>query len=270
MTEHDQGNPGGPPSKGTPGRHRWAGTQSWPAMALGAGVCSLVLVLATLVGYELGSGAGGSPGDVTESAAAARQDPAVSPDSGEKTTPAPPVSDAPSPPSDDDAAIEAPRGRGMLHVEPISVAIPSIDVSSTLVELGLNADNSLEVPQDYSRAGWYEPGSYPGDSGGPPALIVGHVDNSEGPAVFYALDQLRKGDEILVTRTDGSTAVFIVYGAKQYPKDSLPTDKLYAERAGSEIVLITCSGDFDSEAGSYLDNYVVRAKLDRERSGLAA
>jgi shikimate kinase len=35
-------------------------------------------------------------------------------------------------------------------------------------------------------------------------------------------------------------------------------------------VLITCTGDFDAAAGSYLDNYVVTARLDPEASGLQA
>lgn len=242
-----------------------------------AGIASLALVVATLVGYQLGSDTSDSGPGLAESAAAAGSDPVVdnqaSPDvdvaAADPDSPPPaPGSDAPAPRFDPDASIQAPANRGMLHVKPISVAIPRIDVSSSLVKLGLNSDNSLQVPEDYSKAGWYTPGSYPGDSGGPPALIVGHVDNSEGPAVFYKLNKLKIGDEILVTRTDGSTAVFVVYDGQQYPKNSLPTDEIYADRKGSEIVLITCTGDFDVEAGSYLDNYVVRAKLDRERSGL--
>lgn len=243
-------------------------------MAVVAGAASLTLVIATMVGYQLGADSSESEAtaSLAESAAAAGVDPAI-PGSAEDTPEEPvaaPGSDAPAPRFDPDAAIQAPTTRGMLHVKPISVAIPRIDVSSTLVKLGLNADNSLEVPEDYSKAGWYTRGSYPGDNGGPPALIVGHVDNSEGPAVFYDLDQLKIGDEILVTREDGSTAVFVVYDGQQFPKNSLPTEELYADRDDSEIVLITCSGDFDVEAGSYLDNYVVRAKLDRERSGLDA
>ncbi|MGB5952364.1 MAG: class F sortase, partial [Ornithinimicrobium sp.] len=253
------------------------GKTSWGAKVLVAGAASLALIVATVAGYQMGAGAGQPDGSASlaESASAAGIDPAI-PGSDDDTDDtdvgeaASPGSDAPAPRFDPDAAIQAPANRGMLHVKPISVAIPRIDVSSTLVNLGLNADNSLEVPEDYSKAGWYDRGSYPGDKGGPPALIVGHVDNSEGPAVFYELDQLKIGDEILVTRADGSTAVFVVYDGEQFPKNSLPTDEIYADRKGSELVLITCSGDFDVEAGSYLDNYVVRAKLDRERSGLDA
>ena len=67
------------------------------------------------------------------------------------------------------------------------------------------------MPSDYAKAGWYTGGAYPGDVDGPPALIVGHVDNKKGPAVFHALNQLEVGDEVRVGRADGSTAVFVVY-----------------------------------------------------------
>ena len=124
------------------------------------------------------------------------------------------------------------------------------------------------MPKDYSKAGWFTGGSYPGDLGGPPALVVGHVDSKEGPAVFFKLDQLKIDDDILVTREDGSTAVFVVYDGQQFPKDTLPTKEIYGERKGSEIVLITCTGEFNPATGHYLDNYVVRANLDAKRSGL--
>ncbi|MDQ3359660.1 MAG: class F sortase, partial [Actinomycetota bacterium] len=75
---------------------------------------------------------------------------------------------------------------------------------------------------------------------------------------------------IMVERSDGTTAVFVVYDARQYPKNSLPTEEIYSDRDGSELVLITCTGDFDAAAGSYLDNYVVTARLDPEASGLQA
>ena len=73
---------------------------------------------------------------------------------------------------------------------------------------------------------------------------------------------MRVGDEVRVQRTDGSTAVFTVYDFQQYPKAALPTEEVYRNRKESELVLITCTGVFDVNAHSYLDNYVVTARLD--------
>ncbi len=47
---------------------------------------------------------------------------------------------------------------------PSSVAIPSIDVQSRLIKLGLNADRSLQVPRSDEVAGWYTKGRLLGSS----------------------------------------------------------------------------------------------------------
>ena len=154
----------------------------------------------------------------------------------------------------------------LARAEPVQVDIPAIEVSSSLVDLGLNGDGTLEVPVDYANAGWFTGGNYPGDPQGPPALIAGHVDDQTGPAVFYRLSELAADDEVLVTRADNTVAVFTVTESRQYPKDTLPTDEIYAPVGDSEIVLITCTGDFDESARSYQDNLVVRATLDLARS----
>lgn len=154
----------------------------------------------------------------------------------------------------------------LTRAEPVQVDIPAIGASSSLVDLGLNGDGTLEVPVDYSKAGWFTGGNWPGDPQGPPALIAGHVDDQSGPAVFYKLRDLAVGDEVLVTRADNTVAVFTVTGAEQYPKNAFPADQVYAPVGDSELVLITCTGDFDDAARSYRDNLVVRATLDMERS----
>lgn len=172
---------------------------------------------------------------------------------------------ATAPPTTDDAS--APRVvTALTRAEPVQIDIPAIEVTSSLVDLGLNTDGTLEVPVDFDKAGWFTGGNYPGDPQGPPGLIAGHVDDYTGPAVFYRLPDLAVGDEVMVTRADNTVAVFAVTESRQYPKDALPTEEIYAPVGDSEIVLITCTGDFDQSARSYRDNLVVRATLDTERS----
>ena len=172
---------------------------------------------------------------------------------------------ATAPPVTDDAS-EPRVVTELARAEPVRIDIPGIGVSSPLVDLGLNTDGTLEVPVDFDKAGWFTGGNYPGDPEGPPGLIAGHVDDITGPAVFYRLPELAIGDEVMVTRADNTVAVFVVTGSRQYPKDALPTDEIYAPVGDSEIVLITCTGDFDQSARSYEDNLVVRATLDTARS----
>lgn len=143
---------------------------------------------------------------------------------------------------------------------PIGLTIPSIDVhSSNIVGLGLQKDGSLEVPRNPSAPGWFTPGPSPGQFG--PAVIAGHVDSDNGPAVFYRLGELRRGDQVKVRRQDRSTAVFIVDHVRSYRKDQFPTRKVYGNSTDrAELRLITCGGEYDDKLG-YLNNTVVFAHL---------
>ena len=142
---------------------------------------------------------------------------------------------------------------------PVSLDIPSIGVhSADIVDLGLAPDGTLEVPSDASSPGWFAPGPSPGQMG--PAIIVGHVDSDTGPAVFYRLGELVAGDQIKVTRNDGSIAAFVIDRVKSYDKDLFPTREIYGTTDRAELRLITCSGKYDTELG-YLGNTVAFGHL---------
>lgn len=151
---------------------------------------------------------------------------------------------------------------GLSRSVPTAVRIPKIGVSSNLVSLGLAGDGTLQVPTDFSKAGWYTSGAYPGEADEPPALIVGHVDNYKGPAIFFRLKELSVGDRVLVPRADGTTATFVVYRTANYVKSSFPAQSVYAATGRPELRLITCTGQFDSNARSYLSNFVAYAYLE--------
>ena len=142
---------------------------------------------------------------------------------------------------------------------PVRVGLPSVRVSSRLERLGLDSDGAIETPHDWQRAGWYRGGPRPGDIGA--AVILGHVDSTTGPAVFHRLRKLRPGDEIRVTRADGSVAIFAVDRLEQHRKTRFPTDEVYYPTPEPTLRLVTCGGDFDTQARSYRDNLVVFATL---------
>jgi LPXTG-site transpeptidase (sortase) family protein len=142
---------------------------------------------------------------------------------------------------------------------PVRLQIPAIDVSTPLVKLGRLPDGSLQVPKHWDTAGWYDKGPRPGQPG--PAVILGHVDSTRGPAVFYQLRALRPGDTVRVGLADGRVLVFRVQRIQRYPKDEFPTEAVYFPTLNRELRLITCGGEFDYAARSYLDNVVVYATL---------
>ena len=144
---------------------------------------------------------------------------------------------------------------------PVRVEIPSIGVASSLDRLGRAPDGTVEVPREWEVAGWYAPGPRPGDPGS--AVILGHVDSKGGPAVFYRLHQLRRGDQIKIARSDGSAVGFVVQRTEQYPKDRFPTDEVYYPTLTPTLRLVTCGGDFDATAGHYRSNVIVFATMHR-------
>jgi sortase (surface protein transpeptidase) len=142
---------------------------------------------------------------------------------------------------------------------PEFVDIPAIGTTSSLVQLGLNLDGTLEVPTDFSQAGWFSGGVAPGEPG--PAVIAGHVDSYKGPAIFAKLELLKPGDQIRIARADGVKVEFAVTRIDQYPKDYFPTDQVYGPTTAPELRLITCGGVFDAQSHSYRANTVVYARL---------
>ncbi len=140
---------------------------------------------------------------------------------------------------------------------PVSLTIPLIGVKTHLITLGLTADGALQVPSTWSVAGWYTGSPRPGAVGS--AIIVGHIDSVNGPAVFFRLPELRRGDDVYVKRADGTTVEFRVTSVQTYLKDQFPTQAVYGPTPDAELRLITCGGTFDPATGHYLSNIVVYA-----------
>jgi sortase (surface protein transpeptidase) len=162
------------------------------------------------------------------------------------------------------AGVDAARGfhstRGYRATPaPVRIEIPAIHVASSLARLGRAADRTVQVPSRWAVAGWYASGTRPGDPGS--AVILGHVDSKSGPAVFYRLRELRRGDLVEVARADGSTVRFAVQRTEQYDKRRFPTDEVYYPTLTPALRLVTCGGEFDATAGHYRSNIIVFATL---------
>jgi sortase (surface protein transpeptidase) len=142
---------------------------------------------------------------------------------------------------------------------PVRLEIPRIHVASSLARLGREADGTVQVPSRWEVAGWYALGPRPGDPGS--AVILGHVDSKRGPAVFYRLRELGPGDEIDITRADGSSVRFVVERTAQYDKQRFPTEEVYYPTLAPELRLVTCGGRFDFTTGHYRSNIVVFATI---------
>lgn len=149
---------------------------------------------------------------------------------------------------------------------PVRLQIPAIGVDTALQRLGKGADGTVQTPVEphkWDQAGWYggEAGTRPGDRGS--AVILGHVDSTSGPAVFYRVRELRRGDQVKVTAADGTVFRFAVDRVEQFPKSRFPTADVYYPTLAPKLRLVTCGGSFDFATGHYRSNVIAFASLSR-------
>lgn len=121
----------------------------------------------------------------------------------------------------------------------------------------------------YDMSNWPGLGGLPG--GGRNAIFGGHVDlnrtipyaraHYEGPAVFWALDQLRPGDVIEVA-ANGKTLKYAVAWVKDLPAgQETDWEQIWSgDVKRDSITLFTCGGTFDLVAHEYSHRLVVRAE----------
>ncbi|MEU3146474.1 MULTISPECIES: class F sortase [unclassified Streptomyces] len=157
-------------------------------------------------------------------------------------------------------ASTAPAMRPLPYSVPGQVRIPAIQVDAPVMAVGLDAEGWVDAPppEDPNLAGWFTGGVTPGEKG--TAVVVGHVDNHLGPAVFYGLGALKKGNRVEIERKDGKTAVFEIYGIEVFAKNDFPGDRVYNSKGAAELRVITCGGGFTQQDG-YDGNVVVFARL---------
>jgi hypothetical protein len=222
----------------------------------------IVLTLAAVLVTVLGWATWGRPGGANRGALAASAGIGTAQRPGTASTPAA-SSSARSPLSGLQRPPNAPLGQLAPAADdaspPVRLQVPDIGVDTSLQPLGLLADGSLQAPSQWQQAGWYAQGVTPGNTG--PAVIAGHVDSVSGPAVFFRLRELARGARVVVQRRDRRTLTFVVDSVVSYPKASFPASAVYGPTPLPELRLVTCTGDFDRDKRSYVDNLVVSAHL---------
>lgn len=141
----------------------------------------------------------------------------------------------------------------------IAVHIPKLNLNQPLVDLHVQADQTLSVPTRFSDIGWWKGGPQPGAPGA--TVVAGHVTSRAGPAVFARLKDLADGDRIVVDRADKTSATFQVVGKSAFPRTDFPDQVVYRTGGKPSLHLVTCDGPFNSSLGQYPDNLVVFADL---------
>lgn len=220
--------------------------------------CGAIPGIAALAALTVLAGCSHDGATSGDAAGTAGRTTAVSTYAGTASTQSPTATSTALPTGDADAAAPAPAATSVTSA-PAAITIASIGVHSALQPLGLEKDGSLQAPTKWQVAGWYADGVRPGDPG--PAVIAGHVDSVNGPAVFSKLTKVKPGQTVTVTQRSGHTLAFVVDTVIRYPKNKFPTAAVYGPTPLPVLRLVTCTGDFNTTTHHYVDNLVVSAHL---------
>jgi sortase (surface protein transpeptidase) len=138
--------------------------------------------------------------------------------------------------------------------------IPKLGIDSGWMPIGYLANGiTMDSPPGPEDLGWYTFTALPGTSGN--AVFSGHVDWHTGaPALFEHLGNMQVGDEVDISRADGSLARYRVDSSVWYPLYGTAAAPIVAATPTPTLTLITCGGDFDQSTHEYDERLVVRAQ----------
>ncbi|MDX1259517.1 class F sortase [Exiguobacterium sp. K1] len=147
---------------------------------------------------------------------------------------------------------------------PKTLTIDPLKVKTNIEQVGLDKKGAMGTPKNEQQVGWYKFGPRPGDVGN--AVIDGHTDTKTGPAVFYQLHELKKGDKINIKDESGRNLVFRVKKLVEYGHLDAPLEKIFGASDQRNLNLITCIGTYDENEGTYDNRLVVFTELDQKAS----
>ena len=143
---------------------------------------------------------------------------------------------------------------------PVRLRIPVISVDAVILPVGITSEGAMEAPKDPTETAWFALGPRPGEEGS--AVIAGHFGWKDGEvAVFDKLFEVRKGDVLFVEDEGGVVYTFVVRELRSYEKDANASGIFSTEAGKTQLVLITCEGDWNKNEQSYTKRLVVFADL---------
>lgn len=143
---------------------------------------------------------------------------------------------------------------------PARLRIPTIDVDTKVEVVGKDTKGRMDVPKQTDQVGWYQYGAKANQTGN--VILAGHLDDTDGPAVFYDLAKVKQGQRIEVSSKTGEKVSYVVTNVKSYPVDQAPVGSIFGATLAQRLTLITCVGTFTQSKG-YDERLVVTAEQEK-------
>lgn len=140
----------------------------------------------------------------------------------------------------------------------VGVEVATAGLDSAVRPVGVTGDGQMALPADPEVLGWYRFGPAPG-SGTGSVVLAGHLDSTRfGLGPLVGLREVEEGDEVSISRADGTVADYTVVTTTRYDRQALPAE-LFARTGPERLRLITCGGAYLPDEGGYQENLVVTA-----------
>lgn len=145
---------------------------------------------------------------------------------------------------------------------PISLSIPSLGVFTKIEYVTVDKDNNMDIPKDPNNAGWYKPGTVPGNPGN--AVIDGHLNWFGIPqGIFFNLKTLKPGDRVYVRDDKGRDRAFAVTKQQVCAYNNCPLMDVFGPNSSARLNLITCDGAFNRATQNYDSRLIVYTELSQ-------
>ncbi|WP_017728581.1 class F sortase [Halalkalibacterium ligniniphilum] len=141
-------------------------------------------------------------------------------------------------------------------IEPDTIIIPSLSIHASVK--GLSKEEINAVPPDGETVFWYRDGVNPGARGS--AMLAGHFDDYEGPAVFFELRQINISDMVYLVDKKGEMVMFQVEEITSFPRKQAPIDEVFQMNGEPRLILVTCDGAYDKELRTHSNRLFVKAR----------
>ena len=168
------------------------------------------------------------------------------------------TSNVPTPPASRAPGATQPRAHSEKPGRPRMLAVPRLYLKMPIKAVTIADDGAMAVPARPTEIGWYVYGPKPGSTRGS-AVLGGHVDSREyGVGPLAALQQLRRGDEIII-KTNTGTEQFRVSTVRLISKQNLDLHEVFKREGEPLLRILTCGGTY-RRSGGYQANVVVTAR----------
>lgn len=145
---------------------------------------------------------------------------------------------------------------------PAILYIPTLNVEAKVEAVGVKSDGkTMAAPKDFADVGWYKAGVEPGAPGN--AVFAGHLNSPIllRSGVFEHLADIKLGDRVIVENARGEELTFAVSEIDEYTTELAPVEDIFRISGPSQIVLVTCEGEWDPIRRTFNKRLVVVARL---------